>query len=260
MALRSDVAHLQHGLARNLLLDVEVVVLHVGHFDIAVESESIAFVAGAGGREYRASGDDLSADRTVVKDRSGADVVIGRAGIEVRRIRQVAHHHVLRESVVEHSEAGADYGLTISRDVPREAEAGSEIFLVRVVETAQTGLANLGESESVVSGVEIGDVAEQVIFLPHDSEIIPSHAVVESQPWGQAEAVLSIEAEVVLVGMARGIAEVLEAGGWSRSTSPARKSSMGLPDNAVPVEDQSSAEVLIEKLLHGGAMETRNQT
>src|SRR4029077_4019831 len=45
MPLRSNIAHLQNCLARELLLKVEVVVLHVGSLDVAIESENIALEA-----------------------------------------------------------------------------------------------------------------------------------------------------------------------------------------------------------------------
>ena len=47
MSLRSHIADLNHGLAGELLLDVEVVVLHVGRFDIAIKGENIALKAAA---------------------------------------------------------------------------------------------------------------------------------------------------------------------------------------------------------------------
>src|SRR5260370_22445571 len=47
--LGSDIAQLQHGFARDLLLDVEIVVLHVRRLDIPVEGEDFTFNVGAAG-------------------------------------------------------------------------------------------------------------------------------------------------------------------------------------------------------------------
>src|SRR6476619_2475747 len=100
MSLRSYISNLQHSLAGELLLDVEVVILHVGRFDVAVESKSIALEgATSGRREYRTARDDRGAqgiaarDRRVTKTR-GQDwgrpnVVVCRSGIEKRRVWQV---------------------------------------------------------------------------------------------------------------------------------------------------------------------------
>jgi len=49
MALGTDVARLDNGLAGDLLLDVEVVVLHVRRLDVAIEGEGIALIAAAAG-------------------------------------------------------------------------------------------------------------------------------------------------------------------------------------------------------------------
>src|SRR5215469_13058932 len=49
MTLRPDITDLQHGMIIELLLHVEVVVFHVGSFDVAVEGKDIALI-GTGGR------------------------------------------------------------------------------------------------------------------------------------------------------------------------------------------------------------------
>src|ERR1700730_8814063 len=101
MALRSDITDLDHGLAGELLLEVEVVVLHVGRLDVAIKGEDVALEATArGGLKHGALGNDGSFHRAGRKDRSRTYVVIGWARIEERSVGQVAEHHVLREGIV----------------------------------------------------------------------------------------------------------------------------------------------------------------
>src|SRR5579863_9412700 len=49
MALRTDIARLNHTFAGELLLNVQVVVLHVRRLDVAVEGEDVALEAIPGG-------------------------------------------------------------------------------------------------------------------------------------------------------------------------------------------------------------------
>src|SRR5258708_40360928 len=44
MPLRPNEARLQYGMAAEPLVDGEVVVLHVGHLDVTVESKDVAFI------------------------------------------------------------------------------------------------------------------------------------------------------------------------------------------------------------------------
>src|ERR1700691_4146411 len=115
MALGPNITDLDDRLAGNLLLDVEVVILHIRGLNVAIVAEGVALVTAARAAcKYGLTGNDGPTDRAAGEDGIGTDVVIGRPGIEVGRIRQMAHHHVLRESVVEHSEAGADNRLSFS--------------------------------------------------------------------------------------------------------------------------------------------------
>src|SRR5207253_9387549 len=79
MSLGSYIAHLQHGSARDLLLDVQIVVLHVRCLDVAVEAEGIALkTARCGRRIDRTAGDDSPANRARRQNCCGPNVVIGR--------------------------------------------------------------------------------------------------------------------------------------------------------------------------------------
>src|SRR5208282_120569 len=151
MALRADIADLNHGLARKLLLDVEIVVLHVRSLDIAVVGEGVALAAtrrSAGGKERRRVLHRVGA-QAGRKDsiRVRPDVVESGAWGVGRRIGKVAQHHVLRGSVKEHAEAGTDHGLAFTSNVPGDAGARGEVFLVGIVEAAQAGLTDLREGK-----------------------------------------------------------------------------------------------------------------
>src|ERR1019366_677323 len=201
MALRSDVTDLDHGFARELLLDVEVVVLHVWCLDFAVEGEDVALVAAAadiGGRKHRLLGRNDSTIHAARINWSRANVVISRTRVEVGREGKMAEHHVLREGIVEHAKARPDYGLPFSGDIPCEAGARGKIFLVWVVELAQARLTHLREGEGVADRIEIGDIAEKVaLFLDH-AVVVPTETIIQSQSRRQVEAVLGIETEVIL--------------------------------------------------------------
>src|SRR6266849_1904491 len=122
----------------------------------------------------------------------------------------MAEHHVLREGIIEHPETGAHHGSTFSGDVPDEADARGEILLVWVVELAQTGLTHLRESEVRVGEIKTGDIAEKIVLLANHAEVVPTKAIIQSQPRRQAEAVLGIETEVVFKRVAGRGSEVLK--------------------------------------------------
>src|SRR5258708_32923733 len=124
----------------------------------------------------------------------------------------MAEHHILGESVVEHSKAGTDHRFALASDVPRHADTRGEVFLVRVIQAAQSRLPYLRQSEcpGARGWRHAGDVAEQIVLFLHDTELVPAEAAVESQPRGCAEAVLDIQAEIVLRGVAIGVSEILE--------------------------------------------------
>jgi len=85
-----------------------------------------------------------------------------------------------------------------------------EILVIRIVETAQTGLTDLGESKGSSGQVKVCDVAEKVVLLADDAEVVPAKPIIKSQPWSYAIAVLGIKAKVVLVGVASRVSKVLE--------------------------------------------------
>ncbi len=245
VALRSNVPHLQYCLAGELLLEVQVVVLHVGGLDIAVEAKDVALKAARGrGRKERAPEADRPAHHARRKNRIGTNIVVGRAGIEERRIGQVAKRHVLREGVEEQAESGAHHRSTFSRYVPRSAHARRKVLLVRIVKAAQARLTHLREGEATAGEIKTRHIAQQVVLFLDDAKIIPPQTIAKCQPRGCPETVLHVETEVVLVGVAGGVSEILEAA--------IHESLQKILDGRTclaPVETQPSAEVLVEILL-----------
>ena len=98
------------------------------------------------------------------KNRIRTNVVVGRTRVEEGRVRQMAEDHVLRERVIEHAEAGADDSLAFSGDVPRGADARGKVLLVRVVQTAQSGLTDLRQGEGSVAASRLVMLLRRLFF------------------------------------------------------------------------------------------------
>src|SRR5450432_2462855 len=150
MAFRPDIAYLYHRFGTNLLLDVQVEVLHVRSLDLAIEGEDIALETEA----IRCRIHRRAHGETIARVNCGNNLelggpyrVVGGARREERWIRKVTEHHILRESVIEHSEARAHHGPTLSCDIPRCADPRSKVLFVWVVEFAQPRLSDLSQCE-----------------------------------------------------------------------------------------------------------------
>src|SRR5690348_4956344 len=126
MPLRTNIAELQRSLTSQLLLNIDVVVRHVRRFEMAVNSEDVAFLAATVGgtidglsRNYGGDGERRA------RDRSGSTkvTICGARGVE-RGIGQVAQEHILREGVVEEASTDSNYSLAFAGDIPRNAGAG----------------------------------------------------------------------------------------------------------------------------------------
>src|SRR3977135_3485132 len=97
MTLRPNIPNLRKNLARNLLLKVDVVVLHVGRADVAIERKGIAFEIATRRR--------IAVDRRSVNNRAAyspggenrlrTDGIIRGSGGKEGGIRQVPLEHVL---------------------------------------------------------------------------------------------------------------------------------------------------------------------
>src|SRR5208337_2073650 len=101
-----------------------------------------------------------------------------------------AQEHILGKRIVEQTPSGANHSLSLARHVISSGHARSEVVQVLAVQLA---------------GGEINRVKLPTLSS-HNSEVVPSHSVVQSQPGSGAEAVLNKQAMAVLVGMSLGIA------------------------------------------------------
>src|SRR5580704_4191943 len=267
MTLGSDVADLQHHFAVELLLDVEVEVLHVRRLDVAIEAEGVAFIGAASilRTVHGLARDDGSAIGARGDDRVWSDVVVSGSGIEEWCVGQVAEHHVLRESVEEHAPSSADDSLAFAGRIPGSAQARGKVGVDRIVEAAQSGLSDLGESEGSGAwvGRNAGDVAEQVVLLADDAEVVVAEAVVEGEARGGSEAVLNVKAKTIFKGVTSRVASVLEAvGDIAVQEVLQTRDDLGATARQLlrrVFETKAPAEVLIEVLLDGGAVKVETE-
>src|SRR6516162_2604527 len=96
MPLRSHIAYRPHYFVSDLLLDVEVVIFHVWRPDIAIESEDVTLViASSFISVHRHTWGDGPRHARRINGCCTGERVVGRSGIKVRRVRQVAQDHVL---------------------------------------------------------------------------------------------------------------------------------------------------------------------
>src|SRR2546421_4267099 len=125
MALGAHIANLRHHSAGQLLLDIEVVVLHVWSAYVPVEGKGIALEI-ARGRipKYRCSRDHRSANYTCGENGRRSNRVISRAWVEKWRIGEMSQEEVLGKCIVENAEASTNNCLTGAEHVPRRAHAG----------------------------------------------------------------------------------------------------------------------------------------
>src|SRR6202050_5130272 len=105
MTLRAHISHLQHYLPRNLLLDVQIVILHIGGLDIPVEREHIAFNTAAARCTVNRNSGCNRAGNTRRDNGARTDIVVRWPGTEEGRVGQMAQKEILRKGIVEHPEA-----------------------------------------------------------------------------------------------------------------------------------------------------------
>src|SRR6202035_2429668 len=103
MPLRPHVGQLHHHFGSQLLLDVQVVIFHVGSLDIPVKRKGVALQAGAAWRvvnrnsvrDWREGPSEGGSRNDLIL--AGSNRVIGWSRIEEGRIWQVTHDHILRK-------------------------------------------------------------------------------------------------------------------------------------------------------------------
>src|SRR5271163_3326862 len=137
MPLRPNVSQLQYHLAPELLLKIQVVILHIRRLDVSIEGENVALDHAAWSSVERLAGEVRTCDRIDGRriqvrhlDGVGPNVVIGGAGSKESRVGQVAQRHVLRESVKEEAIAGTHHGPALPGYIPHHAGAWGEVLLI----------------------------------------------------------------------------------------------------------------------------------
>jgi len=170
---RADVADLQHHLARNLLLEIQVVILHVGRADVAVHRENVSGGGCPRSGEHRNARRDRPAHCADRENGRRAERIVSWARVEAAVIGQVSQEEVLREGVVENAEAGANYRLAFAEGIPGQAEARSEVVVVRLVKAAEPGRPYLRQGDRGCGRVKPGNIAKQVVLFLDDTEVVP---------------------------------------------------------------------------------------
>src|SRR5580704_347152 len=206
MPLRTYIPNLQHHLARNLLLHVEVVVLHIRSWKIPVNRENVTARRTARCFEYRRAWCDR-ADDSHGGNRRRPCGVVANAGTEDAVIRQLTEKHILGDAVEKHSPTCADYRAAFAKGIPSHAQARREVLVVRLIHRAQPWLAQLRQRYGLCYRVKRSDVGEQAVFLADDAIIIPAQPEIESESRTYLPSILSIQAVIVLVGMPNRVAE-----------------------------------------------------
>src|SRR5580704_11449247 len=255
MALRPHICDLQHRLARDLLLDVQIEILHVRRPDVLLEAESIALkIASRGWREYRGTGYDRACRRGLRENWIWSHIVISWAGIKIGRIWQVGQNHVLREGVEEQAVSGAEHRFPLPSNIPCHADAGGTIPVVRLIKVDQPALSHLGECEgSAPCGRSFArDVAEQIVLLADHAEVVPAQPIVQSQPWGDAIIVLQVEAVAPFGCVAERVPEILKTAVHVACEEILQWSRVGIQPTSFEI--QHPAEVLVKVLLNGRAV------
>src|ERR1700722_8457831 len=213
-SLRTHVSDLEDRLAQ-LLLHIEIPILRVRGANVRVGAKEITQRGEPG--EYRRTRGDRTSRQCRRADRGRTDSGKRRSRTKRAVIGYVPEEDILRKRVVEQAPAAAKYGPSLAARVIREAEARRKIVVILVVQL-------VGRNHTVTSLVQL---IKKMVLLAHYSEVVPAHAEVHGEAWGQAEAVLNIEAMVVFKGMAPGVAlGLLAAAGNALQKSFQRRQSV----------------------------------
>src|SRR5258708_4323777 len=162
VSLRSHVADLQNHFARNLLLDVQIVIFNVRRLDIWIDGKIIAFAAWAAAAIRCAvrwlAGDERLRTGGRFRDGVGSKTGVRWTGGKKSRVGQVAEEHILRGGVKENAESSTDHRLPAAKNIPRKIGARAEIPVLRLVQMRQSGCSylHLGTGTGVGGGVKTG--------------------------------------------------------------------------------------------------------
>src|SRR5579885_830111 len=167
MSLRSDIPDLQRHFVAELVLEIEIVVLHIRRARVTIHDKGITLEIGTSrGIEYRLTGGyHVTAAAHRRNDLRRPDRIVSRTGIIERWVREMPKEEILREGVVEHSPACAQYRFPLTAHVPGQAEARSEIPVVGLIQSAESPLSYLCQREGLVRGVERSGVTEKIVLL-----------------------------------------------------------------------------------------------
>src|SRR5580698_212863 len=185
-----DIAKLQHGLAANLLLHVQVEVLDVGRAHVRIDGKEISF--GSESSIDWNSGRDYGAGCATFTQSIRPQTGIGWPRTEAAIPRQMGQEHILRKRIVEQAPSGANYGFALARHVISRGDAGSEVVEILAIQLA---------GGNVVAAVRVIDGIELAARCSGDAEVGPAHPVVQSRPRSGAEAVLNEQPVAVLEGV-----------------------------------------------------------
>ena len=185
MALRSDIPDLQHRLARDLLLEVQVVVLHIGRLNVAVEPENIALIISKSVVGAYTGLPGTMVPPTAPVERIGAGPMLLYAGPGSKK---GAYGKWPSTMSWEKASKKIPYPARIT-DVPfpvmsqARLNPGSKILVVRVIQLAEPRLPNLRQRKCARPRRRrhASDVAQQVVLLAHDPEVVPAQPVVQRQ-------------------------------------------------------------------------------
>ncbi len=133
-----------------------------------------------------------------------------RSGTERAVVGKMSQEHVLREGIVENAISGAKHRRPLTRGIPGERHARSEILVVGIVESRWTARsADLHQRSTVVRQQPV----EQIVLLARYTKVVPAQAQVQRQARRPAEAVLDVESVAVLVFVPVGVAGGLAPAG-----------------------------------------------
>ena len=124
------------------------------------------------------------------KDGISTDGIVSRTRIK-RVFRELAGKKILRESIVKHAKACAEYRFALSEHIPCNAGARA-----KVVKVLRIQLAFQNETDCRIVNAELASITDH-------SEVIPAKTKIHRNLTGDAKTVLSIQCVRILGGKTR---------------------------------------------------------
>src|SRR5215471_16023297 len=170
------------------------------------------------------------------ENRVRTDARVSSAGIVEAVEWQVAHKHILRESIIEDAEACTNHRLLMPGHVPSDAHARRNVIVVGLIQPA---LAN--EDVRARGRIEVGEVP--MLFL-HQTEIVITQSKIDGEPAIPAITILQVDSRGILEGIPVGIPRILESSVWNSG----KKIGQG-------IEIDATFEIRVKELGYGRAAE-----